>query len=61
MVFAKDRFFIVEENKKAKTANELYLLKDYVKIFILQAMKMEEDYIRFPQLQRANLPRNGEI
>lgn len=31
MVFAKDRFFIVEENKKAKTANEFYPLKDYVK------------------------------
>lgn len=31
MVFAKDRVFIVDQNKNAKTANELYPLKDYVK------------------------------
>ncbi len=30
MVFAKDRVFIVDQNKKAKSAKDLYPLKDYV-------------------------------
>ncbi|RPJ94612.1 hypothetical protein CW357_14605 [Rummeliibacillus sp. TYF005] len=36
MVFAEDRVFIVDQNKKAKSAKDLYPLKDYVKnIYLL--------------------------